>query len=335
MSSYLFTIGLGVKDAPERWTAICGIYARLANGLTKLGHKCSFLVNPAAYDANALRKFEVVTGDHEDLCRVIATEHPDVCLIWGGRIEPDIRTAEILAEFSISCVYSELGWFPQKGSIYFDANGTNAKMSWSQPETMSKWESLVFGLKRAKACRKIYGRRPKPPMPVTEARRIFVPLQDETDTNILNDSPFSRMNDMLGFLSRQYPDCEFTTRVHPKAPPTHLSTYPNVKVQSREVDLYKALNEFDLVVGINSTVISEAVFLGHPAMCFGDGIAKTYGLAQQIDPRTPPRVLTAKPEDERTRNALAHLYLKRQLDQRRLDSPRYLKRSLSDQLLIV
>ena len=335
MNYYLFTIGLGVKDEPERWTAICEIYARLAVGLTKLGHKCSFLVNPAAYDARALRQFEVVFGDHEDLRSLIVNEHPDVCLIWGGRIEPDIRTIEILTEFNIPCVFSELGWFPQRGTVYFDANGTNSKMSWCQPEMMSKWESLVFGLKRAKACRKIYGRGPRSAMPATEARRVFVPLQDETDTNILNDSPFLRMNDMLGFLSRQYPDCEFTARVHPKAPPTHMSAYPNVTVQDREIDLYKALSEFDLVIGINSTVISEAVFLGHPAMCFGDGIAKTYGLAKQIDPRKPPRVLKAEPEDQRVRNALAHLYLKRQLDQRKLNSPRYLKRSLSAQLLTV
>lgn len=333
MNTYLFTVGLGVTDRPERWSAICGIYAKLAHGLAKLGHRVLFLVNPKAFDAPALCEFDVVCGDYSELVEVVQKLRPNVAFIWGGRTEPDRRTAKILAEYNIRTVFSELGWFPQKGTIYFDANGTNSQMSTQQLRKMAGWKRSIFKIKRTRACQKIYGRSFHFAQKNQLAKRVFVPLQDELDTNITIDSPFARMNDLLKFLSDQYPSCEFVARNHPKASLSYINPLPNVTMQQTKENLYDTLQDFDLVVGINSTVISEAVFLGHPAMCFGNGIARNYGLAEYINPKEPPPFLYQKAESPETLNALNFLYMHKQLQQSNLSSPAYLQRSYLKRLL--
>jgi hypothetical protein len=333
MKNFLFTIGLGVHDAPERWTAICAIYARLARGLKHLGHRCSFLVNPSAHDASALHGLSSSPADHDDLQREVAVSRPDFCFIWGGRIPPDLHTLLILRQHNVTPVFSELGWFPQRGTIYFDLNGTNAKMSPPPAAELSVWARSLFHMLRRNACRSIYGRQLNTEQPALRPKKIFVPLQDEKDTNILQDSPFLKMDDMLKHLSVHYPEAKFITRIHPKACSALLSEFPNVTIQSPQTDPYAALPSFDLVVGINSTLISEAVFLGHPAMCFGNGIAATYGLATKLNPREPPPELVPAPESLETRTSLAYLFLHKQLNQRSLSSPRYLMRSYLRQML--
>lgn len=327
MNIYLFTIGIGVKDAPQRWTSICKIYANLARGLKKIGHRCIFLVNPNAFDAKALNEFDTYVGDHKDLDRIVVKYKPNFCFIWGGRNAADRVTIEIICKRESSPIFSELGWFPQKGTIYFDTQGTNSEISLAQPKKMTAVERLIFNTKRYFVSRHIYGCAVRRQSLLRPTKRIFVPLQDESDTNITQSSPFKRMDEMLAFLSSKYPTYEFEARVHPKSPLTAVNKYPNVKIQDPKVNLYKSLAEFDLIVGINSTVLAESVFLGYPTICFGDGITKKYNLGTWIDSECPPDFLTPHLNSDQAQTSLAHLFLIKQLQQRKLSSPRYLKKS--------
>ncbi|WP_138470131.1 hypothetical protein [Poseidonocella sp. HB161398] len=333
MTNYLFTIGLGVEEAPERWTAICAIYGRLARGLDRLGHSSSFLVNPKAFDQRALQAFDAVPGDHGTLREMIGRHRMDAGFVWGGRIAADRETVGILREYGVRPIFSELGWFPQKGTIYFDDTGTNSEIGKLVSKKLPLWRQLQFSIKRKAMCKKIYGRALHVGSESGVAKRVFVPLQDEMDTNITLDSPFSTMDQMVGFLSRRYPGCQFVVRHHPKALPAFVDSYPNVEIQSAKTNLYISMLDFDAVVGINSTVLSEAALLGHPVFCFGDGIASRFGLAKGLEPDNPPESLEIMPETAEIRDALAYLIQYKQLDQKRLSSPGYLKKSYLNELL--
>lgn len=331
MKQFLFTVGLGVSDRPERWQGICEIYAKLAKGLTRLGHHCCFIVNPYAVNAKALVGFDTLIGDHTDLQKTLEQQLWNGCFVWGGRIKPDIRSADIISRFDVPIIYSELGWFPQRGTIYFDHCGTNSAMSYKKPPALKGARKLQFSLIRERACRKIYGQSYFKMLKRNAdfKRKVFVPLQDETDTNITIDSPFETMDKMLQFLSENYPNHNFTTRIHPKATPPKINKYPNVEIQNPNLDPYNSLHEFGVVAGINSTMITEAAFMGCETICFGNGIAKTYGLARYIKLESPPQNLFGELEDCRSRrdDALAYLYLIKQLRQDFLTSPSYLKKS--------
>lgn len=334
MNNYLFTIGVGVSDRPSRWQGICTIYGHLARGLTRMGHRCRFIVNPAAFDARALAGLDAAPGSHADVAAALAEDTWHNGFIWGGRIAPDAETAALFAAGNVPVIYSELGWFPQKGTVYFDRLGTNSQMSFDTPPPLVGLRRLRFAIARRRACRTIYGQRfGGPARPATARQQVFVPLQDETDTNITQDSPFPDMDSLLRFLSETYPDCHFTARPHPKAAPSDLSSYPNVTLQDPKANPYAELKTFDAVVGINSTMLSEAAFMGHDVVCFGNGIAKIYGIARHADPATPPARLQGPENRDQADAALAHLFLDRQLRQKRLSSPRYLQGTYLKQML--
>lgn len=326
MTRYLFTLGVGVEDRPQRWLGICPIYAGLARGLFQLGHEAHFVVNPEALDAGALAGFPVQIGDHERLRAVATREHFDFGFIWGGRIGPDLITREILEAQGIKPIFSELGWFPQKGTVYFDFQGTNSMIKFVEPKKLCPVEALKFSLARRKYCREQYNCaprwhiRPLGPSPL----QVFVPLQDETDTNITEDSPFRKMDDMIKFLSRAYPNDHFIVRPHPRADLPIIGDYPNVKLQDVSVNPIEQLGRFDLVIGINSTLLSEAAFLHHRVACFGNGLARLYKLAVPLDPMKPPGLLQDIPDPGLQTNAFHYLCMVKQLSQAKLSSPSYL-----------
>lgn len=327
MTRYLFTIGVGVTDRPQRWLGICPIYGGLARALVQMGHSVHFLVNPEALDATALDGLSYQTGGHDALHSLMSTEAFDFGFIWGGRIAPDLVTREILEAQAIKTVFSELGWFPQKGTVYFDRNGTNSRITPEHPAKLGVLASWRFARMRRRFALAQYGRPPLRSRPALAASplRVFVPLQDETDTNITEDSPFRTMNELIGFLARTYPDDHFTVRPHPRAEMPLIEEYRNVDLQDNSVNPVETLSGFDMVLGINSTLLSEAAFLGHRVAFCGNGLARIYGLAAPFDPAHPPARLQDIPDPGPRPEAFHHLLTVKQLSQSRLSSPDYLK----------
>lgn len=335
MNSYIFTIGVGVDDRPQRWLGICSIYAELARGLIALGHYVEFIVNPLALDREALNGLPAEVGDHETLRSRLENKVFDFAFIWGGRIEPDKITREIIDMQGITCIFSELGWFPQQGTVYFDLWGTNSKISRDQLSQLSFWQKLKFYITCRKFANAQYGRGPfwyykkLGPSPL----RVFVPLQDETDTNITEDSPFSRMDDLISFLSRTYPEDIFVVRLHPRAEPPFIGDYPNVYFQDVAVNPVKALKDFDLVIGINSTLLTEAAFLRHRVACFGNGLAKLYELTAVLDTKRPPTRLQDIVDPGLRIEAFNYLWTVKQLTQDKLSDPKYLRSTYLNEML--
>lgn len=327
MTAYLFSIGVGVEDRPQRWLGICPIYANLARGLVRLGHDVSFVVNPAAFDAAALAEFPVTVGGHDALIDLSAKNRFEFGFIWGGRVDADYTTRQIFTDLGITPVFSELGWLPQKGTLYFDLQGTNSQITIAAPlRALSTFERLSFAGKRIRVARRRYDCLPRLRQPKlgSSPLKVFVPLQDETDTNITEDSPFLKMNELVGFLSRTYPKDRFVIRPHPRAERPLLDGFDNVELQDASADPIKCLGDFDLIIGINSTMLTEAAFLRHRVACFGQGIASLYGLAAVIDPMAPPAQLQDIPDPGPRADEFHYLLTVKQLSQSKLADPNYL-----------
>lgn len=260
----------------------------------------------------------------------------------GGRLTEDRESRRLLESVGAKVIVSELGWFPQAGTVYFDAQGTNAEVSFNKRLYA---ECTPVARKAFNRQRKAFYQRKaglswwaSPPAfgvrPPDLSKPILVPLQDETDTNITLASPFRRMADFVDCLARQYPRCQFVVRPHPSAPVANLPKHDNVAYQHRDVDVYRSMNDYGLVMGINSTLLLESAMMNMPVVAFGEGIGTDTGVFYQADPEALPADLSMLRIDSRRAEAyLAFLIGQRQLFKRDLRSVLHLRRSYLADLL--
>lgn len=343
MNHYLFTLAIAVQDRPARWGSVSGNYVLLARTLEKLGHRVTFALHPAIRQRKTFSRFNcVAVASHAELSALLGKGSFSHAFIWGGRLPEDRITRTCLEQHDIKVVFSELGWFPQAGTLYFDAEGTNAEVSFNcrQYPALQPAARRAFSRQRRNFYRRKVGLGwfTSPPafaiQPADLSKPILVPLQDEGDTNITQASPFKRMADFVDYLAQSYPDCRFVVRPHPSAPVENLPQHANVSYQNSTVDVYRNMQEYGLVMGINSTLLLEAAMMNMPVVAFGQGIGTGTGVFHQVLALNPPASLTAL----ELRSVLAEGYLafligQRQIFKKDLASTRYVRNSYLRTLL--
>lgn len=185
------------------------------------------------------------TTDPDRLISMINEFKPDILLTHNG-LHPSYQRAlqHIKMRTNVALVYSELGWFPQADHIYFDRRGTNGSSNLSAQELRS-CDNHQEGQKTLK-------------------RDVFIPLQLNSDTNLKVSSPrFRRVEAFLEYTINQLPA---DARIHIKPHPLdldaqkyfHLSS-DRIKVHPISAPAADILNAVGHVVGINSTVLLEAL----------------------------------------------------------------------------
>jgi len=250
----------------------------LAETFKAMGHDVQHLSLGAEYAA--LRKSEykrIPNWNHScnsvgELDAKLGEIRPDMLFIWNGNLPDDEMVRRVTQRHGVQCIWAELGWFPQKDTVYFDPEGTNAR---SSIRHINLGEREVDP--RLEAFRRSYGdgvysfRR--------EGGYIFAPLQIESDTNIKQYSPFRTMDTFVGHLSYIFPDDKIVARPRPGRP-TQLSSYPNVVVNNAD-DLFLQIAGAKFVVGINSTVLLEALLLGKSVAAYGEGLFSGLGVCAE------------------------------------------------------
>lgn len=291
MNSYIFTLAVAVQDRPERWGSVSGSYVLLAQALEKLGHRVTFALHPAIRQRSSLSRFNCVSvASHAELSALLGENSFSHAFIWGGRLPEDRVTRACLEQYGIKVTFSELGWFPQAGTLYFDGEGTNAEVSFNRRQYPVLQPSVRRAFNRQR--RSFYRRKvglgwfdSPPAFAIKEAdlsKPILVPLQDEGDTNITQASPFKRMADFVDYLAQSYPNYRFVVRPHPSAPLGNLPEYANVTYQDSAVDVYRTMHEYGLVMGINSTLLLEAAMMNMPVVAFGEGVGTSTGVFHDV-----------------------------------------------------
>ena len=337
MNSYLFTLAVGVQDRPERWGSVSGYYLNLARSLQRLGHRVAFAIHPQIRSRKAFSAYQCCpVADHASLDELLYAERFTHAFIWGGRLDADRETRARLEARGVKVLFSELGWFPQAGTVYFDTRGTNAEVSFNghQYADCSPSARKEFCRRRREFYRKKVGLgffASPPPFAIKAPdldKPILVPLQDESDTNITLASPFRRMADFVDCLAQTYPEYRFVVRPHPSAPAANLPRYANVSYQDSSVDVYQSMADFGLVVGINSTLLLEAAMMNMPVAAVGQGIGTGTGVFHELLVNALPDDLGQIRNDSRKAEAyLAFLIGQRQLFKADLGSPRFVRKS--------
>lgn len=332
----LFTLGVYQKDRPERWASKHSVFSGLSNSLAKLGHDIFFYCNKKSVKPRFITANDRYYFEGEASLAEVVTKHDIRCVvIWGGRTAADDRVrSECPADTKF--VYAEAGWFPQSRTCYFSDFGTNASArfvmeglvphQFDKPKFMRARRKILLSsigfLNYVKLGEFFQTKK------FDSSKPIFVPLQDEADTNIVLSSPVKKMADFINTLVARYPTVQFVVRPHPRASYTDLPLHANVSYQSAQISPYTHFAEYGGVVGINSTMLLQYALLGVSVAGVGQGIATGSGayfdlpydqLPEQLDEITYDINSSAKFFDYLLRN--------KQLDVKKLRNAKYVSKS--------
>lgn len=249
---------------------------------------------------------------------------PDRVILWNGNFayQKGTRSAFEALGYSDRMLFLEVAWFSQREFIYLDPQGVNlysgicnrapVPLSPLQGMRLQQWYDRQ---RFSRVGTETPTRRPGP-------RRIFVPLQVDTDTSIREGSPFSDMQSFIHFLEGWIPaDCEVVLKAHPKA---HYSYVLGSRRRNFQIRASGSVDEFisdaDFVVGLNSTVLLEAAVLGKPVIAFGRGLFTGCQVLTEAQVDDRPEDIFGQPIDQEARASFFyHLVFDRQISIEQLE----------------
>lgn len=205
---------------------------------------------------------------------LVREANPDWVILWSGNFHYQEGTRAALRDAGMETrtLFAEVAWFPQKEHLYLDTKGVNA-FSTIRGEAyppLLPHQKVRLGLWRDRFTMQRLGDNPPPLVP----GRVFVPLQVDTDTSIARSSPFKTMAAFITFLEEWIPhDREVVLKLHPKATYDYVPSSKRLNFRIVAGGTVEGmLTSADTVVGINSTVLLEAVALGKRVVAFGEGL---------------------------------------------------------------
>lgn len=295
---------------------------RLRLGLLALGIEMDFAVHPdvpgMGTEASTARVHLI--EDDRALEAVLQKESPDHILVWNGLRAPEF-CADIKAR-GIGMIFCELGWFPQGRAIFLDMDGVAGKSSiraFTLPDeppgrAFLDWKSgYMNGLETS---------------PCDTGEYVFVPLQLESDSNIRLFSPFAKMRDFIADVASRLPGQRIVVRPHPLCPSPETVVLPGVEYRA-DGNLHQWLAHAKAVVGINSTVLIEAMLYERPIFSYGVGIASDTGIYSDpatLSPATLDQPISADARRKRD-NFLQELVEHRQILHEDFLNPDILRRN--------
>jgi hypothetical protein len=268
--NFIFVVALNNATNAYQYKTITGLFRTLAITLEELGHQTHIVCHPDsilhAQDYTKTYLTEFLNGNnYQTLIEEIGFT-PDYAFIWNGNPPYDEVTIKLLQDNKIKIVYGELGFFKHfNKTCYFDLSGVNCKIRdiidpLNEPITEDDLQ-LVELLKEDNI-------QPR----LIEEPYIFIPLQIETDTQIVKYSPFKTMDKFLTHVAEIFngDNRKIVFKQHPlKSSP--ISSYDKFVEVTEDVHHY--IPYADLVVGINSTVLMESLIYHNRIISFGASIA--------------------------------------------------------------
>ncbi|WP_051294992.1 hypothetical protein [Maridesulfovibrio bastinii] len=222
-----------------------------------------------------------------EFTKVIDKIKPDSVIMFNGNFHYQNVYKNVLEDKKLltKTLFMEVAWFTQRDAVYFDTNGVNRNSSLVnlRPLALCTAKQTRLDAWRERYLERMIGKFDFIP------KRIVVPLQVDTDTNIRQFSPFSSMREFINFLEKWIPEgYEVILKIHPKA----LYTYPLTTSRPDfhlcgDGNIYDYIARAEYVIGINSTVLLESVVLGKKVLAFGGGVYSGNGVIHEADPLSP------------------------------------------------
>lgn len=261
----------GNTDRPGRWHGIVPVFTNLGEALTELGFDVSMMIHSAAYNTclnHSGIKLHVSDTVDPDFIRIV---NPDKCITWNGNSDGDRRFIEHVGIEKM--IFGELGFFGHYDqTCYWDRGGINTRYSMiGEPISDEPLSPSSAEFKTIRMLQEQY-QRPR----ITDEPFIFVPLQDETDTQITQYSGYKTMDDFLHAVQQIYrfDDRKILYKVHPRA--GCRITIKDPKFQAVTEDVHHYLPYADQVFGLNSTVMIETLLYHGNLVTYGAGIASRH-----------------------------------------------------------
>lgn len=263
----VFGFSMMNEHAEQMWGALNSVFkdyryvSRKALGYNdKFGY--NFPIESTKFFVNEWR------FDHEELKKLYRAFDPDLMFIFNGNTDQFVSAKQsLLSQKDVGVVYSELGWLPQKGYIYFDRKGANAE-SYLSSQSL---ESLIDGTVLTKRKVKI----------ASTTKVCLVILQLPGDTTLVQKYfPLALNNhDFVKHVRAAVPsDYEVVVRPHPRDREKYLfKEMDGVRVET-EVAIQEQLKNSHSVVLVNSTVVLEAFRFDVNIYTFGYGVFSNKGL---------------------------------------------------------
>lgn len=337
----LFVSGAGITadQRINRWKMVSSLYAQLGHSFRALGHETYYYVHPEAWDDKLPPNLTWTHPDHEHFGYVLESFLPDFVFCWNGSSPGDLITSTMASAYNAKMVFSEQGWFPQKTTLYFDLAGTNARCGTRtaryQPLNDKKREAFLKMRADYIAQADIGTLFDKKTFRISKpdlSRPVLVPLQDERDLNIVQDSPFQTMDAFVRYLVETMPGVDFRVRPHPKFATPNLSSHANVTVDNPKKPMFQSLSECGLVVGINSTTLLESALLGKPVISLGESLGSGTGLFHDHRPGMQLDVSSVSIDTAQAEAVLAKLLKKQMLRDKLAHPPSVLNSDLFQDL---
>lgn len=188
-------------------------------------------------------------------------------VVWNGAQAHGRNITALCAAMKIPMLYIEWGVMPQAGSYLVDPRGLvgdsvlMSHLGWVTPEDIQRFETDITPIR---------ARYPLEPTP----GRILLPLQIENDTQVLYSGGWRNGVELIDEALARYPGRQIVVRPHPKSGNQYASGHssPLVTIESKEEvpDFLDAARRSEMVVGINSTGLTEAAMLGVEVVALGE-----------------------------------------------------------------
>lgn len=210
----------------------------------------------------------------------VELEDCDLLFIWNGGTNRGREITDKCRDRGIPVYFSELGWLPQQGTFYFDRKGVNYESSildWKYRD-ITPHEREFLNIRLA-----YYHKFLAPRTGIKEdGDYVFVPLQDETDSQIIHFSPhIKKMQQLVDYISAFIPG-KIIFKIHPRFDPGELIIPVHCKLY-RSCTTHDFLERAQYVVTINSTVGIEALTYYKPVITLGNAFYEGRGITCKAD----------------------------------------------------
>lgn len=301
-------------------------FGLLRDALASLGNEAKLALHPRSKGPVEFHR-EAINDRLSPM--MLGKYKPDYIILWNGDLPKDDIVKNWAAKSHIPIIYIEMGWFPQEKTVYFDFRGVNAssEIRGKKLERISLHQRKKLHMFLQKYHREMNLSGNKLPSDF-----IFVPLQVETDSNILKNSAIKTMKDLVKRVVSIFKGKIIIVRPHPKHPDVKFDGIPNIRVDTNS-DLHNLVKKARVVIGINSTVLLEALTYFKPVIALGEGLFSNHNVLIEGKDLAVPEILReikkaiSKEKKSRMEDFLYELVFKRTYYNEHLLDPNMVKNS--------
>lgn len=261
-------------------------FGRLANSFRRLGHEAVLALHPRS---NGSVSYGGTLVRSVPLPELFDRTKPDCIVLWNGNLPKDTTVKAECRRRAVPVLYCEMGWFPQADTVYFDWEGVNGASSIRHhnlaPLDPTRYHDLMAFISR-------YHKAMAGGLVPSQLLRDFllVPLQLETDSNVLLYSLIRSMAKFVRRVRHTFPGEEILVRPHPKSTTGNFTLPQGCSYADPALGLHSLLPRAKAVVALNSTTLLEALTYFKPAVAFGEGVFSGHGVVPEAS-KVPLRTL--------------------------------------------